>query len=71
MIADEDPDFQLAGPRMTVWSKYLAMHARKQLSFGKFTNWWYTGIHAFRVQICGGSVLLFSLFVSLKYVKFV
>lgn len=30
---DED-DFEPAGPRVTVWSRYLAMHARKQLAFG-------------------------------------
>ncbi|KAJ3861901.1 cation transport protein-domain-containing protein [Lentinula novae-zelandiae] len=47
MIADEDPDFQLAGPRMTVWSKYLAMHARKQLSF----DMWWLGLALFLVCI--------------------
>jgi hypothetical protein len=31
---DED-DFEPAGPRVTVWSRYLAMHARKQLAFGQ------------------------------------
>ncbi|OAX36883.1 hypothetical protein K503DRAFT_857719 [Rhizopogon vinicolor AM-OR11-026] len=29
--------FSTAGPRMTVWSRYLAMHARRQLSFDM---WW-------------------------------
>ncbi|KAJ3808222.1 cation transport protein-domain-containing protein [Lentinula lateritia] len=47
MIADEDPDFQLSGPRMTVWSKYLAMHARKQLSF----DMWWLGLALFLVCI--------------------
>ncbi|KAJ3914684.1 cation transport protein-domain-containing protein [Lentinula edodes] len=51
MVTDEDPDFQLSGPRMTVWSKYLAMHARKQLSFGKFTNMWWLGLALFLVCI--------------------
>lgn len=30
---DED-QFEPTGSRMTVWSQYLAMHARKQLAFG-------------------------------------
>ncbi|GAW00592.1 hypothetical protein LENED_002124 [Lentinula edodes] len=47
MITDEDPDFQLSGPRMTVWSKYLAMHARKQLSF----DMWWLGLALFLVCI--------------------
>ncbi|KAG1846591.1 cation transport protein-domain-containing protein [Suillus subalutaceus] len=29
--------FSTAGPRMTVWSRYLAMHARRQLAFDM---WW-------------------------------
>ncbi|KAJ3972950.1 cation transport protein-domain-containing protein [Lentinula raphanica] len=42
-----DPDFQATGPRMTVWSKYLAMHARKQLSF----DMWWLGLALFLVCI--------------------
>jgi hypothetical protein len=35
---EEDEDgFQTVGPRVTVWSRYLAMHARKQLAFGGST----------------------------------
>lgn len=68
MIADEDPDFQLAGPRMTVWSKYLAMHARKQFSFVQFNQFvLYCDSRAPYLHI--GSDLLFSLSVSSKYVK--
>jgi potassium uptake Trk family protein len=33
---DEDA-FSTTGPRMTVWSRYLAMHARRQLAFDM---WW-------------------------------
>ncbi|OJA08528.1 hypothetical protein AZE42_02448 [Rhizopogon vesiculosus] len=33
---DEDA-FSTSGPRMTVWSRYLAMHARQQLAFDM---WW-------------------------------
>jgi hypothetical protein len=36
---DEDEDgFQAVGSRVTVWSRYLAMHARKQLAFGMSTS---------------------------------
>lgn len=31
---DDEDEFESAGPRVTVWSRYLAMHARKQLAFG-------------------------------------
>jgi hypothetical protein len=32
---EEEPDFPAGeGKRMTVWSRYLAMHVRKQLAFG-------------------------------------
>ncbi|KIM40298.1 hypothetical protein M413DRAFT_176376 [Hebeloma cylindrosporum] len=34
---DEEEDFEPSGPRMTVWSRYLAMHARRQLAFDM---WW-------------------------------
>jgi hypothetical protein len=37
-IYDDDSEdenaFSTTGPRMTVWSRYLAMHARQQLAFG-------------------------------------
>lgn len=35
---DEDEGeegFETSGPRMKVWSRYVAMHARRQLAFGK------------------------------------
>lgn len=37
---DPDPDdqvegFEASGSRMTVWSRYLTLHARRQLSFGQ------------------------------------
>lgn len=32
--SDFENEFQPEGSRMTVWSRYLAMHARKQLAFG-------------------------------------
>ncbi|KAJ4483537.1 cation transport protein-domain-containing protein [Lentinula aciculospora] len=47
MDEQEDPDFQFTGPRMTVWSKYLTMHARKQLSF----DMWWLGLALFLVCI--------------------
>ncbi|KAJ3511772.1 hypothetical protein NLJ89_g3904 [Agrocybe chaxingu] len=34
---EDDEDFVPHGSRMTVWSRYLAMHARKQLAFDM---WW-------------------------------
>ncbi|PPQ87456.1 hypothetical protein CVT25_008192 [Psilocybe cyanescens] len=34
---DDEEDFEASGPRMNVWSRYLAMHARKQLAFDM---WW-------------------------------
>ncbi|KAH9485514.1 Low-affinity potassium transport protein [Psilocybe cubensis] len=30
---EDEQDFVASGPRMNVWSRYLAMHARKQLAF--------------------------------------
>ncbi|EGO00821.1 hypothetical protein SERLA73DRAFT_105229 [Serpula lacrymans var. lacrymans S7.3] len=35
--SEEEQTFPAQGPRMTVWSRYLAMHARKQLAFDM---WW-------------------------------
>lgn len=32
--SEDENAFSTAGPRMTVWSRYLAMHARRQLAFG-------------------------------------
>lgn len=32
--SDEEDEFQPTGSRVTVWSRYLAMHARRQLAFG-------------------------------------
>ena len=32
--ADRESTFQPTGSRVAVWSRYLAMHARKQLAFG-------------------------------------
>ena len=32
----DEEDFMPAGSRATIWGKYLALHARKQLSFGAF-----------------------------------
>jgi len=36
---EDEPEewFETSGPRMSVWSRYLAMHARRQLAFGKFS----------------------------------
>jgi len=34
---DEEEEFQPTGGRVTVWSRYLAMHARKQLAFGLYS----------------------------------
>lgn len=31
----EEEDFNPHGDRVTVWSKYLTMHARRQLAFGR------------------------------------
>ncbi|TFK50964.1 TrkH-domain-containing protein [Heliocybe sulcata] len=35
--SENDIDFQASGPRVAVWSRYLAWHARKQLAFDM---WW-------------------------------
>ncbi|KAF9012537.1 cation transport protein-domain-containing protein [Cyathus striatus] len=44
---DEDEKFKPEGSRMTVWSKYLAMHMRKQLAF----DMWWLGLAVFLVCI--------------------
>jgi hypothetical protein len=31
---DEEHAFDPSGPRLSVWGRYLAMHARQQLAFG-------------------------------------
>lgn len=33
-----DEEFNPTGNRVTVWSRYLAMHMRKQLSFGMWVG---------------------------------
>lgn len=32
---EEEAQFRHDGPRMHVWGRYLAMHARQQLAFGE------------------------------------
>lgn len=34
--SDVDRTFEPTGHRMSVWSRYVAMHARRQLAFGVF-----------------------------------
>ena len=34
----KEENLNLSGNRATVWSRYLAMHMRKQLSFGERQN---------------------------------
>jgi len=34
---EEEEEFETSGPRISVWSRYLAMHARRQLAFDM---WW-------------------------------
>ncbi|KAF5380579.1 hypothetical protein D9615_004675 [Tricholomella constricta] len=41
----DEEDFQATGPRVAVWSRYLAMHARKQLAF----DMWWLGLALFVV----------------------
>ena len=31
----EEEDFEAVGSRVSIWGKYFALHARKQLAFGK------------------------------------
>lgn len=43
---DEDIDvenFKPVGSRISIWSKYLALHARKQLSFGELSREFFIG----------------------------
>lgn len=52
---EEEEGFQPIGPRVTVWSRYLAMHARRQLAFGETRIWApLCKILTQRLQICGG-----------------
>ncbi|KAJ7594901.1 cation transport protein-domain-containing protein [Mycena floridula] len=44
---EEEHSFQPVGPRVTVWSRYLTMHARKQLAF----DMWWLGLALFLVCI--------------------
>jgi hypothetical protein len=32
---NDEGDFEAVGSRVSIWGKYLALHARKQLAFGK------------------------------------
>ncbi|KAF9464972.1 cation transport protein-domain-containing protein [Collybia nuda] len=43
----DEVDFEASGPRVTVWSRYLAMHARKQLAF----DMWWLGLALFLLCI--------------------
>ncbi|RDB25358.1 Low-affinity potassium transport protein [Hypsizygus marmoreus] len=43
----DEEDFEPTGPRVSVWSRYLAMHARKQLAF----DMWWLGLALFLVCI--------------------
>ncbi|KAH9944580.1 TrkH-domain-containing protein [Amylocystis lapponica] len=45
--SDDEEDFNPTGNRVTVWSRYLAMHMRKQLSF----DMWWLGMALFLVCI--------------------
>jgi hypothetical protein len=53
-----DDEFTPVGPRSIVWGRYLASHARKQLSFGAWGGASLSGVVDLRgVQTCGGSGL--------------
>ncbi|KAF7296116.1 Potassium transport protein [Mycena kentingensis (nom. inval.)] len=45
--SDDEENFDHAGSRVTVWSRYLTMHARKQLAF----DMWWLGLAIFLVCI--------------------
>lgn len=45
--SEGESQFEPTGPRVTVWSRYLAMHARKQLAF----DMWWLGLALFLVCI--------------------
>lgn len=44
---EDEADFEPTGSRLTVWSRYLAMHARKQLAF----DMWWIGLALFLLCI--------------------
>ena len=50
---DEEAAFQPTGPRMSVWGRYFAMHARNQLYFGKWNLGNQPNSHTFG-KTCGG-----------------
>jgi len=51
---DEEQKFEASGPRLTVWSRYLAMHARRQLAFG-MSKYFSHDFEVYKIpQICGG-----------------
>lgn len=67
---DDEPDeedFEPTGPRMTVWSRYLAMHARKQLAFGTLHVSTVLRVAQRVIQICGGLVWPYSYCASTRY----
>ncbi|KAK0212417.1 cation transport protein-domain-containing protein [Desarmillaria ectypa] len=45
--SENESEFEPTGPRVTVWSRYLTMHARKQLAF----DMWWLGLALFLVCI--------------------
>ncbi len=45
--SEGESEFEPTGSRVTVWSRYLAMHARKQLAF----DMWWLGLALFLVCI--------------------
>ncbi|KAF7969625.1 hypothetical protein HWV62_26803 [Athelia sp. TMB] len=49
----DEAQFEPTGSRMTVWSQYLAMHARKQLAF----DMWWLGLALFLVCIVERSAI--------------
>ncbi|KAK0226367.1 cation transport protein-domain-containing protein [Armillaria fumosa] len=51
--SEGESQFEPTGPRVTVWSRYLAMHARKQLAF----DMWWLGLALFLVCIIERSEL--------------
>lgn len=67
-LSPEDA-FSHTGNRATVWGRYLAMHARKQLSFGKqYLSVYRQAALTVIVQICGGWERRCSWCASSRYV---
>ena len=52
-VESVDENFAPVGSTATVWSRYLAMHMRKQLSFGTDFSAWRLQIVTV-LQTCGG-----------------